>query len=644
MPNLNSEYTQLIKQFQNEVNNISVNTLNSLKNEITQLNNIRNVTEQSVNHFERQIDFIFVNYQNDLLNKKNELYDSIDLIKSSTIDEIEDIKNIIEQKKQEALLQLNSSENSALVKLEEIYDVGVATILSAEKTALNNLGSLTDDLINKIKETSVLIDSQIKEKLNNSLLEIEKFANTLKEEIKETEIQIKENVKAEAQKIIEEAYAELNNIELGMQNFATVLKKELTEHKDLMIEEIRQDKEKFFIEVDREQNRIIEVLNLKEYEISTNLDKKEQAIISNIAMVVNGYDREMEEFKQSKLNEFIDSLKLIVDRTLVDIVDNAEELFKTQISRIIQEIEDAIMGDTLEATRKLLNEFSEQRYEFVLPAGETIITLSKLDYTITNRLKLYLDGILQVNKKHYTVDPINRIITLTRSFPDDIDVILTEDIPNHDIKEQLTSALSEIRNTTELCKAEINRLSDQLKEEIVSVKNSCTNEIINVKDNSIDEIENKKIDSIEEVRTTTEGFIKEYKSDLDLYVSKWKEGTYSTEVEANQTIVEINPRELILNRSAKVYCDGILQILSKHYSLDFLNNSIHFLMPFSYPIDLFVLQNLPVSDFPQREATNKEIDGLFEDFYRLGTDEDIDELYLKASDNDIDLLFNKENK
>lgn len=627
MPELNLEYTQLINKFKNEINEISTQAFQEFYKQIDFIKNSKQFNQQIIDDFEGQTNKILFDAQNHLDLKQKEFYNLIDSMSVSVSENVEEIKDIIEKKKQEALIQLNKSENSAITRLEEIYDIGVSTILSAEKTSLNNLGILTEELIEKLKNTAENVDVQIKDKLKQSLSQIEEFSNSLKEEIKKTEIQIQENIKEEAKKLLTEIRLELDNIIIEMKNFSALLKKELTEHKDLMLQEIRQDKDKFFIEMDREQNRILEVLRLKEYEISVNLNRKEQAIISNIAMTVNGYEKDMEYFKQSKLNEFIDALELIYNRTLEDIVTNAEELFKSQVGRIIQEIEDAIMSDTLEATRKLLNEFGEQRYEFVLPAGETIIDLKSAKYAITNRLRLYLDGILQINKKHYTVDEVTKTITLTRSFPDDIDVTITEDMPRNDLKDVLEKSLKEIKELSNNCKDEITKLSKQSIKDIVSTRDEFKSEINELQNNSLNLLEEKKLNSLEEIKNKTNELATEYKKDLDIYVAKWKEGTFSTEVETGQTLVNVNPRKLVLNTSAKIYFDGILQIINKHYTINYLENAITILTPFTYPIDLFVLQNLPVTEDPKREATDEEIDNLFDKFYYIGTDEDIDSLF-----------------
>lgn len=627
MPELNLEYTQLINKFKNEINEISTQAFQEFYKQIDFIKNSKQFNQQIIDDFEGQTNKILFDAQNHLDLKQKEFYNLIDSMSVSVSENVEEIKDIIEKKKQEALIQLNKSENSAITRLEEIYDIGVSTILSAEKTSLNNLGILTEELIEKLKNTAENVDVQIKDKLKQSLSQIEEFSNSLKEEIKKTEIQIQENIKEEAKKLLTEIRLELDNIIIEMKNFSALLKKELTEHKDLMLQEIRQDKDKFFIEMDREQNRILEVLRLKEYEISVNLNRKEQAIISNIAMTVNGYEKDMEYFKQSKLNEFIDALELIYNRTLEDIVTNAEELFKSQVGRIIQEIEDAIMSDTLEATRKLLNEFGEQRYEFILPAGETIIDLKSAKYAITNRLRLYLDGILQINKKHYTVDEVTKTITLTRSFPDDIDVTITEDMPRNDLKDVLEKSLKEIKELSNNCKDEITKLSKQSIKDIVSTRDEFKTEINELQNNSLNLLEEKKLNSLEEIKNKTNELATEYKKDLDIYVAKWKEGAFSTEVETGQTLVNVNPRKLVLNTSAKIYFDGILQIINKHYTINYLENAITILTPFTYPIDLFVLQNLPVTEDPKREATDEEIDNLFDKFYYIGTDEDIDSLF-----------------
>ena len=627
MPELNLEYTQLINKFKNEINEISTQAFQEFYKQIDFIKNSKQFNQQIIDDFEGQTNKILFDAQNHLDLKQKEFYNLIDSMSVSVSENVEEIKDIIEKKKQEALIQLNKSENSAITRLEEIYDIGVSTILSAEKTSLNNLGILAEELIEKLKNTAENVDVQIKDKLKQSLSQIEEFSNSLKEEIKKTEIQIQENIKEEAKKLLTEIRLELDNIIIEMKNFSALLKKELTEHKDLMLQEIRQDKDKFFIEMDREQNRILEVLRLKEYEISVNLNRKEQAIISNIAMTVNGYEKDMEYFKQSKLNEFIDALELIYNRTLEDIVTNAEELFKSQVGRIIQEIEDAIMSDTLEATRKLLNEFGEQRYEFILPAGETIIDLKSAKYAITNRLRLYLDGILQINKKHYTVDEVTKTITLTRSFPDDIDVTITEDMPRNDLKDVLEKSLKEIKELSNNCKDEITKLSKQSIKDIVSTRDEFKTEINELQNNSLNLLEEKKLNSLEEIKNKTNELATEYKKDLDIYVAKWKEGAFSTEVETGQTLVNVNPRKLVLNTSAKIYFDGILQIINKHYTINYLENAITILTPFTYPIDLFVLQNLPVTEDPKREATDEEIDNLFDKFYYIGTDEDIDSLF-----------------
>ena len=80
----------------------------------------------------------------------------------------------------------------------------------------------------------------------------------------------------------------------------------------------------------------------------------------------------------------------------------------------------------------------------------------------------------------------------------------------------------------------------------------------------------------------------------------------------NETIIRIDVSEMQLNHSVKVYIDGILQILNKHYELNFKDNLITLLEPFPFKIDVLILQNLPVTNFPKREATNTEIDNLFE--------------------------------
>lgn len=912
-----------IKEFKNNVNNISNNCIadiqlliNQTHSKISSNLSKNKIDEQLIDEFQFQVQSILLQAKNDLDTYKNNF--DID-ISYSINEETMKLKNFItenrgkiESELHEALYQINQSENSALRRLEETYDLGVETIVSAERTALRNLKILAEELSIKLEGKVEEVEKVINEKLQNALDSIKDLEDKAISNITKLEIAIKESLQVEKENIIAELNKIIDDFKFTLQGYVEEMKAELTAHKDKLLEEITINKEEIFIELDRVKNSIIEALREKEYEIIQNLNNKAQELISEIVAVVEGFDLELEKIKTAKIQEFTQAINSIKEQAINEIISliddcllelknatnkhkaelfnaTAEHLlelrnecvallesFKVQADRKQSEIFEAIdkkandiLHDLLdhakEEAEKYISTLKEQRFTTVLQPNETLIQLPK-DFTLNDRVKVYIDGVLHLPDGFFTLDKLNRTITLLKSYSYPTNIFVTADLPDANLqalKEQLyldgnhyvAESLLEIKNfgskqlndiiseggtqkaeiisegikhrdsivqtgnqyltnldnlytdksslleksytdyLKELTKkyseydADLRRKYEEYLNELLKVSSDKINEINLLSQSKIDEInsltsrsltllnqtfnnlnnqlnsklnenlqalENKtqqgiilidnkiskeseklvgkveqackeiddhanqiiieskdsikdyadhtvkpeinnygKLQVDEYINTTTkpeiirhtneyvnnyletyakpninnfteevknsakedinnykeeckvdmtnkkEELVQNSKNEIKEYIDTFMENTYTTEVMPMQSVIKVPASNFVINKRVKVYFDGILQILDKHYTVNFLENSIEIIEPFNVKVDALFLQNLPVTNLPKREATDEEIDGLFAVPYRLGTDKDIDGLYKMkaATKQDVDSLF-----
>lgn len=806
-------HAEKIREFKNSVNNISNNCISDIQLLVNRTNsklksNISNnkIDEGVLDEFNLSVQAIIMQAKNDLDTYKN----NFDIDIANSIDsEVLKLKNFINENSdkiqkslQAALYQINQSENSALNKLEETYDLGVETIVSAEKTALRNLKLLSEKLELELESKVEQIEGVINDKLSEALAQIKDVEEKALNNISKLEITLKNELQVEKDRIIAEVKKMIEDFEFTLQGYVDEMKAELTAHKDELLKEISLNKEEIFIELDKVKNGIIEACREEEYRIIQNLNDREQEIIAEIIATVNGFDLELEIIKAAKIKEFLEAINLIKEQCLNDVItltedcllelknstnvhleelltatalhlielrnavlayeqnakDNIIEETNKQLDNIVakgEEVVDGIVGASKEEIHKYISNLQEQRFVTILPANENVIQLPQT-YTLNDRVKLFIDGLMILPDGFFTLDKLERRIILNESYEYDTNVVVVADLPDANmeaIKDQLyvdgwkfledavlkiynsgniqvenilqtsVNAKSEIEllginqtnavNTagskylTELQEnytkdienwkslfnndikilnenydlyiAELKKIYNKYYDEIFKTSDSKIQELNNLANNKIENInslsttflnllnqtftdlnnqatqklnanlvtlENKIQDGFERIEEKTNNcvndVVNDIKDEVREYIETFREGVYATEIVPYQSAVQVPIDELVINRSVKVYFDGILQIYKKHYKIDFLTNSISILNPFSYHVDVLFLQNLPVTNLPKREATDAEIDALFEQPYRLGTDNDIDGLYSQkkeASESDIDALF-----
>lgn len=513
-----------IKLFKNNLNNISNNCISDIqlllnKTNSKVRNNLHNNTidNELINDFQFQVQAILLQVKNDLDTYKNSFDLSVmDKIDTETIKLkkfISENHGKIEEELHEALYQINQSENSALNRLEETYDLGVETIVSAERTALKNLKILSEELSLKLESKVEEIENVIHEKLQNALDNIKKIEENALTNITKLEFSIKNELITEKENIISELKKLIEDFEFTLQGYVDEMKAELTAHKDQLINDILINKEEILIELDKVKNSIIESLREKEYEFIQEMNNRAQELISEIFATVEGFDLELEIIKNAKIKEFTEALNLIKENFLKESIDL---------------IEDCLVE-------------------------------------LKNSTEIHKEELITATSLHL-IELRNKFISLSEE-------------AKVSIEQEKNNKFKELENKTE-----------DLKASLTDHKNICK-----------DEMTQKK-----------ESLVIETKQEIKDYVDKFRENSYSTELLPNETIIRIDVSEMQLNHSVKVYIDGILQILNKHYELNFKDNLITLLEPFPFKIDVLILQNLPVTNFPKREATNTEIDNLFE--------------------------------
>lgn len=672
--NLLKIQNEKIKEFKNNLNNISNNCISDIRLLINQTHSKINsnlsknkIDNTVIDEFQLTVQSIILQAKNDLDSYKNQFDLDVSEIANEEIFKLKEFikenHGNIEEELHNALYQINQSENSALNRLEETYDLGVETIVSAEKTALKNLKVLVEELSLSLESKVEEVEKVIGEKLQNALDKIKEIEDEAIANITKLEITIKNELQVEKDRIIAELEQKIEDFEFTLNGYVDEMKAELTAHKDKLLEDIDSVKEEIIIELEKEKNGIIETIIELEYEIIKNLNSLAQEIIAEIIAVVDGYDLELEIIKTAKIKEFIQAINSLREQCLNEIITitndciielkNVTEKYKDELfcetaqhlislrnecialledlkamseqqkDKIFEKIEakgqeviDNLLEYAQEELDKLISNIREQRYITELPEGETVIQLPK-DFTLNDRVKLYIDGILLLPDPFFEIDKLNRVITLKNSYEYPTNVFVTADMPD----------------------ANMQAIKDQLYIDGAKYVQDALNKIEAKGEETLDKFEEELTEKKDELQ---DKFFEEHKELIDEYVNKYRENVYSVELLPKQTVIKVPASDMVLNRSAKVYFNGVLHILRKHYEIDYLTNSVIVNKQFPYKIDVLILQNLPVMDFPKREATDSEIDDMFAEPYRLGTDEDIDSLNIMkpASDNDVDSLFN----
>lgn len=646
-----------LKEFKNNVNNISNNCIADIQLLINQThskvasNLARNkIDEDILDEFRFNVQAILLQAKNDLGTYKNQFdLDISDAINEETMklkNFIKENHGKIESELHDALYQINQSENSALRRLEETYDLGVETIVSAEKTALKNLKLLFENLSIKLEDKVELIENVINEKIQNAIDSIKSLEDEVIANIAKLEISIKNSLQVEKENIIAEINNIISDLKFTLQGFVEEMKAELTAHKNKLLEEINIGKEEVFIELDRTKTEIIGALKEKEYEIIQILNNSVQGLISDLISVVEGFDLELEKIKNAKIKEFTDAINSIktqlfneilttVDDCLLQLQNSANEykselfnetakhlinlknkyealaaLLDTNKDKAIVEIDkkktevvEELVNYSKEEINKYITNVSEQRYSCVLPANETFIQLPKT-FVLNDRVKIYIDGLLHLPDGFFTIDKLNRTITLLKSYSYPTNIFVTADLPDVNLqalKDQLyidgnkyvSDSLNEIRNESNIQKENIRDFVNELNQ-------SSRNDINEFKENCKTELNEE-----------TNNLIENSKFQINSYIENFSEGYFNTNLNANEVNIVVPKDSLVLNSKAKVYIDGILQIKNKHYEIDVANNLIKLKESFSYETEILILQSLPTTDSTFILATDEQINALF---------------------------------
>ena len=640
---IKSEYNQAVK---NEFNLAIIAFKDTLAKELIlykeQVNSNSSEAFNVLEKIKQNGNLFFNDLNNRLSVRKEEFTTSLENIstqqKINFVDSVDSKLTELQGKVQEYVKQIDSSSEYAVNYIYKAMNTAIDNIESAENTVLKNIEDFKLQAIEDIKKTIEEIDATINEYISKAKQQIDDIRDKAISEIKKMEIVVKNTIELALDGALGKLETKLEELYVKLEDKEQLLEAELEEKKNELMTSFDGILDEAIFALEKVKNKLIGEFTQEVSIFFNTLVKREQEIISNIIAVVEGYDLELQNIIDAKVRYFKDQLDLILNNYWDHFRAKLEEHTEQQILRINEvrdsaisrigtsdtamdgsnpsvrkdaidaletkknQILDSMLETANEEIRKFIGSIVVQKYVSVLSAGQKIISLSEADFIMTARLKLYLDGILLIENKHYTVDIKTKTITLKRSYSDDLDVLITEDFPDNELQD----------------------LKDELLTTGTKFVEDSLNKLIEDSTKIVEESKNEIIESS--------------KNYIDKYIKQFSEGKYYINLLPNRTKIEVPINTLKLNSTVKLYINGILQIIDMHYSLDLTNNLITLNEPFSYPVDCVLIQQLPVSTGPRRSASLTEIDSLFEHSIRIADDYEIDDLFV-ASDRMIDDLF-----
>ena len=204
--NLNSTYSETVYNLQNKI-----------KDDNLVINDFEQIMKQKTLKFYSEFESICQTSQQNTVNLiANEKTRLTDFINSGSRD--------IQEELQSALYQINKSENFGVKHLENTYDLGVETIVSAEKTALFNLKKLTEELALKLNETVEKIEQIIAQKIDKALEDIKALEQDAIAHINKVAIKVQSDLEQIKQQYIVEVKKIIEQFELTLSNYTNKLK------------------------------------------------------------------------------------------------------------------------------------------------------------------------------------------------------------------------------------------------------------------------------------------------------------------------------------------------------------------------------------------------------------------------------------
>lgn len=495
------------------------------------LNDINQIVEEKINTFSILIDNCLKSLNDEFLKLKQQLIDHTnDVLIIQLNNKKEEIVRIINDVKDDSVKKIGETDDS-------MYDEDTPSV---RKAAIDSINSLAEDIIN----TSV----------SDALKAIQKYINNIKEQRYSVELEnnINEIILPEdfilnsrhqvfldgTLLIINKHYTislEENKIIL---NNPTIGKTDFTIIDHIQDSELESIKEKFYEEVRRKLNESINVIKETEKESKTQIYLTQDDVIKRIG---EEDDSMYDEVTPSIRKNAIDAIIKVYNNSVDSIVDSAVEKLKEYIEQL-----------------------DEQIFVKTLSPGDKEIIIPK-EFCFNSKNKVFLDGIMQIENRQYTVDLLKNKIILNKPIIKSTEFVIIDNVP-------------------------IENLS--------SIKENFYTESENLLNQYLTTIEENKNQGILEINTLFEEINNNLKNDIDQYI-KDEISNYSTQRMVTSITNDTNkitiPVEIIISDRVLVFADGILLTENLEYFLNKEERTIEFVKKYNTDVIFNIIIDAPTN-------------------------------------------------
>ena len=649
----------LITNFQNELNVILNSTVSDLEITVNQLNkNIKSNLSISneINEFDFKIKnrLLLANNNLEIAKQKfdSEIKEKVYLETNKLKTFIDNNSKDIQQELQDALYQINKSENNAVTHLQETYDLGVETIVSAEKTSLANLKKLTLELSEKLNLAVEEVEKIISEKLENAFSVVKKLENDAISNLNKVAIRIQRDLENIKEDFFVEVQEVIKRFELTLDNYSSKLKEELKTYKNQLQDELILEKELVFIELDKEKNNIIEELNLLKHTIMNEIN----AVAKEVKDKIDAVKRDIENLTEQRYvtvlpaNETTiqlpqtymlnDRVKVYVDGILhlkegFFTLDKANRIitlsesysYPTNVAVIadlpdhnIEALKDQLYIDGEKYKQQVIKEIQNSGVQIkadidnYVDAGKQQIQ-NKVDESVgsivgeaTQAVENFVNKLIE--QKYVTIlEKGQTVIELPKDFliSPRVRLFIDGEILIPDVHYTINSRLKKLTLLNPYqTKVNVIVIDDYPDENFEALKNQLYTEGTEFKDTTIAEIKRESSTGVTNIQNTANECINRIVTDstnsIDQYMTNLKEQRFKYVLLANSNSIPLPPNYVIHHRT-RVYIDGILAVEDEHYTIDYSTKSIKILQPLPYDRFVFITDEYPSTDLIELKKT-----------------------------------------
>ena len=520
------------------------------------------------------------NSYNEIESKSNTLYKDLDLRTNTILKQVDS--------------NINSSFNIFKKNITEYSNIENLkfTIDSLKNSSIENIKNVFSEIEDEVtKETALKLENEKKvilEKINNDSSELEsKFINYV----------------SQLQNMIDQSFSDIKNKTLnGLDNIYSA--------EQTSIDNILKIKNNSINEINSTISNIDIVINEFISGAKDEIDDYKNKVISEI----NSLDSSIKSFINIELTKSKEEINLLVDKLSTSLEDKKtileQELIKksNELLEEFENIEDDFVLELNRIKQEVMSDFSKELSKFfsVMATREQEILSNIMN--ITSGFKEELEE-YRLNEKNKFISEINIIIEeKIRQLSDVIDALL---LSLNNKYEELKLNLFNYTNNELITTLDSNK--DNALIEINNLKNDSIKKIGTEDSSMYDEntpsVRKEAIDSIKNVaQDIIDNSLSNAMVEIKNYINSIKEQSYTTELNDNISEIQL-PKDFALNDRHRIYLDGILISLNKHYTINKYENKVYLNNPTNGKTDFTII------DYIQ----DSEVNAIKEKFYLEST-------------------------